>query len=191
MRAALVLVALLACTMPALAQKNPPPGPVAPTTPSTPDAPPPVPAASVAVQLADTCLRYARGDADAAQQATAEGWTTDSYEPGDSFIESISASRNIPNVGDANLYGTIETYPKFGLRFCRIDITLNSDAADTGVSTLSDWEGFDGTLKQTGNGTYGSWDKTEESPDRLYLLTAQQDSSIVLQVTVITSEAGN
>ena len=188
-RAGLALLLIAAFASPALAQKNPPPGP-SPAAPAAPTAPASA-AASVATAVAATCLRFANGDGDATSAAEAEGWTVDAYPDTDSFLFSLSASRSIAGVGDANLFGSIETYPNFTLRFCRVDITTNADAGPIGVETLNGWEGFAGTVKTTGTGTYGSWDKTMEDPDRVMLMTAQQNSGVTLQINAITAEAAN
>lgn len=192
MRAALVLMAALACCTPALAQKNPPSGspPSAPASPAAP-AETAAPETSVAVGLATTCLRFARGDADAVAQAEGEGWTVDSYGTSGSHLASMSGSRNISGVGDVNMYGSFETYYGFTLRFCRADIILNADAPSIGVGTLTGWEGLEGSADETDAGDYGSWSKAEEDPDRLLLVIAQQDSSAIVQVTMITSEGND
>jgi hypothetical protein len=183
MRAGLLLLALLACSTPALAQKNPPPasGPSAPA-PSAPAA-----TGSVATDLAGTCLKFARGDADAEASANSEGWGIELYGTDDNALKSMSGSRSIAGIGDANIFGSFETYPKFSLRFCRVDVTLNADAGPVNLEALSGWEGVAGAIRETDAGTYGSWDKTETDPDRLYLVLAQQEGGVIVQVTVITS----
>ena len=103
MRAALVLMAALACCTPALAQKNPPPSGPAPSASPAAPAETAAPQTSVAVGLATTCLRFARGDADAVAQAEGEGWTIDNYGVPGSRLASMSGSRNISGVGDVTL----------------------------------------------------------------------------------------
>ena len=190
MRLALAMLLIAACAAPALAQKNPPSG-AAPAAPAAPSAPAAPAAVSVATDIAATCLRFVSGDTGATSAAEAEGWIVDAFPDTDSFLVSLSASRSIGGIGDANLFGSIKTYPNFTLRFCRVDIITNADAGQVGIETLSGWEGFEGTVKTTGTGTYGTWDKVLEDPDRVIMMTAQQNSGVTLQINAITAEAGN
>jgi hypothetical protein len=191
MRLALVLLALAACTVPALAQKNAPPSGSAPAGSPTTTQTPSAPVASVASQLASTCLRFARGDADAESQAEAEGWDVDQYGTEGSYLGSMGGSRNISGIGDANIFGSFETYPTFTLRFCRVDLTLNADAPQIGVETLTGWENVEGGVREAGGGIYGSWNRTESDPDTLLLVIAQQDAAATVQVTMLTFQGEN
>jgi len=200
--AGFAMLLIAACVTPALAQKYPPPGPTpaAPASPSAPAAPaspsapaaPATPAAgSVAVELAETCLRFVNGDAGAADAARAEGWTVDEYPAADSFVAASSASRNVAGIGDANLFGAIETSPRFTLRSCRIDIIANADAGQVGIETLTGWHGFEGTVRTTASGAYGSWDLALEDPERVMVMTAHQNTAVSLTISSITAEAAN
>lgn len=189
--AGLALLLIAASALPVLAQKNPPQG-AAPAVPAAPSAPATSAGGElVATGIAATCLRFVTGDAGAIEAARAEGWTVDEYPAPDSFLASLSASRNIAGIGDANLFGSFETYPNFTLRFCRVDITTNADAGTVGIDTLSGWDGFDGTVKTTANGTFGAWEKIVDDPERVLLMTMQQTSGVMLQVSAITAEEGN
>lgn len=173
MRARLAATAaiLALCAGPALAQKT--------KSPAVPQS----------VAALEVCERFASGDVLALDNATAKGWDayeTDSESP---YVQSYSASREIPGIGYASLFTLVESYPGSTFGYCRIDVTeLAATEGAAQIQAIQALDRYEGTGQTTAAGSFASLKGTDENVMAL-LLAHWTETSFVIQLTVITPTA--
>jgi len=171
MRAGLAVIAALAlCVTPAVAQGKSK-----------------APQQAGALASLEVCALFAKGIADADDQAVEMGWEVTEGDPESLFVESINLYRHIPGLGYAEGFVLMEDYPDMDFGYCRIDVYEAEGEADVAlIDALPEWQG---EIRNKGAGTYGSWSSADYGGQRL-LLSHEDEYGFVLQLTVIRPKAG-
>lgn len=142
------------------------------------------PKVAPAIEALEVCEALAANQEGAVEAATERGWEVAKGTAESPYVETSDLNKTIPGLGAAEGYVLIESYPGVTFGYCRIDVYEPDGEAD--VRAIDGLDRWDGTIKDEGAGTYGSWQGTD---DPNYLLLAHEDEySFVLQLTIITTD---
>lgn len=146
---------------------------------------------TLAVEVVEVCEKFARGDVLAVDDAIAKGW--DAYDStGESpYVQSFNASKDLPGIGQADIFVLREDYPDTSLGYCRMDVIApQGNRGNEAVQAIQNLDRYEGQSQMVSDGTFASL--TSASGDiRSLLLTHWSAESFVVQLTVITPKAAS
>ena len=166
MRAGLLAIAVvLLCAGPALAQKS-----------KTPQA----------VAALEVCELFAGGNVLAVDDAAARGWNAYEQDSESPYVRRFTATRTLPGIGEADLFGLIEDYPQATFGYCRIDVLSPPvGKGEAQISAIEQLDRYEGTSQTIEGGTFASLRGTDTDNTTL-LLAHWSEADFVLQLTTIT-----
>jgi hypothetical protein len=105
-------------------------------------------------------------------QLPANGWTVEYSDASGPFVWEISASKIYADGSDAYIFALIETYPAGSIGYCSFDVQAVPNTLD--LAAITDEYDVAGTVEQTEDGTYGTWQ--DVGTDGTYYVLANQDA---------------
>lgn len=138
-----------------------------------------------ALQLFTTlCTELGTGTVDAQDNATAAGWIVDDPLDTGPYVTIVSGYQDIPGIGSADFWSSLETFPTLRVGYCRISFGDADSVIDFGDL---DGLGYTGDTSDLGNGNiYGSWDAANHT---ILLAADRADGEVQFEFNVITPAA--
>jgi hypothetical protein len=149
----------------------------------------PVHVGTLAVEVVEVCEKFAKGDVLAVDNAIAKGW--DAYEStGESpYVQSFNASKDLPGIGQADIFVLREDYPDTSIGYCRMDVIgPEGTSGNEAVQAIQNLDHYEGQSQLVSDGTFASLTAVSGNAKSL-LLTHWSAESFVVQLTVITPKA--
>ncbi len=114
-----------------------------------------------AVRLCQLLVEDNRAIIDALQS---EGWTHDiDYDVGNApFYKELSAELYYENVGAAEIWGFMESYPGYDMGYCSFKISEPDFRFS--IDSLNEMDGFVGEIQTSGEEVFGAWRQDSDTP---------------------------